>query len=77
MEERVVGVGVGARLGGVGPADCALLWGRGGDSEDEGLGGVGGGFEGGEGASAGEEDVVVLDLRLFGNGEVEDVFCGC
>lgn len=77
MEERVVGVRVGSGLRGVGPADRALFRGGGGDGEDEGFGGVGGGLEGGEGAPAGEEDVVVLDLGLFGDGQVEDVFCGC
>lgn len=73
----MVGVGVGGGLRGVGAADGALLRGGGGDGEDKGFGGFGGGLEGGEGAPAGEEDVVVLDLGLFGDGEVEDVFCGC
>lgn len=75
MEERVVGVGVGFGLCSVATADGALLRGRRGNGKDEGLGGVGGGaLERGETASLREEDVVMLDLGLSGNGEIERVF---
>lgn len=73
MEKRFVSIGHGIGTACLGASDGALFRWSGGDCEDQRLDGGRVGL-GGQAGAPGEEDIVVLDLGLVGDGEVESIF---
>jgi len=75
VKEGLVRVGDGRCCVSLGTSNCARQRSGRGDREDEGLASRGSGFQGGETCSFWEEDIVVLNLRLFRDRQIKCILC--